>query len=140
MLDSAKMDNFKGIKLEKLEIEKTRNTPFILLDNQAGSFKFSGNSFPENSKSFYEPIFNWLNRYEKTPNSLLEVDFMLDYINSSSAHMIFRIIKKLEEIARQGSKITIRWHYYGDDDDMYEEGLGYSEKVNLPFEFYEYED
>ena len=127
-------------RLSQLKIEETHNTPLILLDNQNGNFVFSGNSFPENSTSFYEPVMQWLDLYEKQPNTKLIIDFMMDYINSSSAHMIFRIIKRIENITQKGCKAIVRWYYCGDDDDMYEEGLGYAEKVSIPFEFYEYED
>jgi len=126
--------------LRPLEINYTEKTPYIKLDKEHSTFLFEGNSYPDDIHACYAPVLHWVDRYLESPNAKTVLDFNLVYINSSSSQMLFLLIKKFESIYSAENEVLVRWHYHIDDEDMYEEGLGYAEKIQVPFEFVQYDD
>ena len=126
--------------MEKLIIEATLNSPRVELDPADNRFEFSGESRPENVRSFYLPILDWLEEYaadlSKNGNkNPLTFNFNLEYFNSTSAKYILDIFKSLYSIHEGGNEVLIRWHYEEDDEDMYEVGMEMSRMSRLPFEY-----
>ena len=124
--------------MQSLKIEATDETPKVVLDPAAGVFEFSGKSLPENVTAFYGPILEWLDGYGKAPNGNTVVDFKLVYFNTASSKMILDILFKLEGFAEAGAKISVRWHFQQDDEDMKEAGEEYGDLVEMPFELQNY--
>ena len=115
-------------------LDPDSKTPGISLDAGNGALKIWGRSIPENSVDYYKPIFNWLEEYSKNSNDATEMIFQLEYFNTSSSKCILDILRKLELIEQSGkSKITIKWLYEEDDEDMMEAGDDYQNMVKLPF-------
>ena len=104
--------------MNKLIIEGSFKSPKIKLDADNGLLEFIGNSIPENSTKFYEPIMNWLDRYVQSPCSETVVNFKLMYFNSASKRSILNILKKLESSYKNGNKIAVNWYYEEEDTDM----------------------
>ncbi|HAN00290.1 MAG TPA: nuclear pore complex subunit [Marinilabiliales bacterium] len=123
--------------MNPLIIRGTETTIGVILDKANGLFEFSGKSRPENVVDFFEPIFNWIDGYEKSPNDETIFSFKLDYYNSSSAKVLLRLLVRLEEIFEKGNKLKVHWYYRGNDEDMRESGEDYATLVTLPFEFIE---
>lgn len=126
--------------MEKLIIDATLNSPRVELDPTDKRFEFSGESRPENVRSFYLPILDWLEAYAKTlsgnrDKDPITFDFNLEYFNSTSAKYILDIFKSLYTIHENGNEILIRWYYEEDDEDMYEVGMEMSRMSRLPFEY-----
>ena len=48
-----------------LILDKTQDTPEVILDKTGAEFIFSGNSIPENTKKFFQPVINWIESYIK---------------------------------------------------------------------------
>ncbi|MCK4662339.1 MAG: DUF1987 domain-containing protein [Bacteroidales bacterium] len=115
--------------------DSTRETPKILLDKNNNKFEFEGKSRPENVMQFYEPIFNWLEEYSKSPNEQTYVHMNLEYFNTSSAKAILEILRILKELHDSGNDVKIIWYYHEDDEDMQEAGEDYSSMIELPFEY-----
>jgi hypothetical protein len=131
--------------MEKLIIEATLNSPRVELDPADNRFEFSGESRPENVRSFYLPILDWLEEYaadlSKNGNkNPLTFNFNLEYFNSTSAKYILDIFKSLYSIHEGGNEVLIRWHYEEDDEDMYEVGMEMSRMSRLPFEYVKTEE
>jgi len=121
--------------MDKLVIKGTYSTPDVALDADGNSFEISGRSLPEDVVAFYNPILNWIEGYSKSPNAKTVFNFKLNYYNTASSKMLYEIMKKLEDIAKAGNDILIRWHFDEDDEDMEEAGQEYAEVVeDLPFE------
>jgi hypothetical protein len=126
--------------MEKLIIEATLNSPRVELDPEKKRFEFAGESRPENVRSFYLPILDWLEKYanvlsgngDKDP---ITFNFNLEYFNSTSAKYILDIFKSLFTIHENGNDVLIRWHFEEDDEDMYEVGMEMSRMSKLPFEY-----
>ena len=121
--------------MDPLLIEITDSTPKIYLDKDSGKFEIIGKSFPEESRSFYAPLFTWLEEYAQNPNEETIFEFKMDYFNSSSSLIILEILNLLDKIFKDGNKVSISWNYLEIDEDMLEAGEEYSELVKVPFVF-----
>jgi hypothetical protein len=112
--------------METFFVEKTAKSPYISFDPKTGAFELRGKSIPENSKLFFAPLFEWLEKYLQQPAPTTTLDVQLDYFNTSSAKSIVDCFKKLEQLAKNGKgKVVINWHYDEDDGDMMEAGQDY---------------
>jgi len=119
-------------------ISATEDTPGVRLDAANDIFELSGRSLPEDVVKFYKPILDWLDEYAQTPNEHTVFDFKLSYFNTASSKIILDILMKLEGMHDDGKKISIKWHYPSDDEDMMEAGEEYSDIVSVPIELVEY--
>ncbi|MDK2979567.1 MAG: hypothetical protein PWP52_2281 [Bacteroidales bacterium] len=121
--------------MEPLLIEALESTPKIFLDKENSKFVIAGKSFPEESKTFYAPVFEWLEEYAKNPNDKTWFEFKMEYFNSASSLMLLEIMNILNKMNKAGKEVKIIWNYLDGDDDMLEAGEEYAELVNVPFEY-----
>lgn len=126
--------------MNALNISPTDSTPKIVFDPAANKFEVSGESRPDDSRKFYDPVVKWLEQYETTLNSSSNIvfDFRIDYFNSSSKIYIMAILKQLFNYHMKGIQVKAKWHYDEMDDDMKETGEALSKIVDIPFEFISY--
>ncbi|MDR1171909.1 MAG: DUF1987 domain-containing protein [Bacteroidales bacterium] len=124
--------------MDPIIISATEDTPGIRLDAANNIFEISGRSLPEDVVKFYRPILDWLDTYAQSPNEHTVFDFKLSYFNTASSKIILDILMKLEGIHNDGKKLTIKWHYPSDDEDMMEAGEEYADIVDVPIELVEY--
>ncbi|MBI1768233.1 MAG: DUF1987 domain-containing protein [Bacteroidetes bacterium] len=120
--------------MEMLKIPKTDDTPEVILDKTRNIFEMSGRSLPEDSVTFYTPIFQWLKQYASEPSATTEFVFKLEYTNTASSKMVQDILSALEKI----KGVNITWYYYKEDEDMEAMGHELSELVEIPFKFKTY--
>jgi len=125
--------------MEKINIKETDTTPIVVLDKENGIFKFEGKTLPENVTVFYQPIIDWFTEYIENPNPETIIDLKLEYINTASSKALFSLFLKLEEIAKKGFDIKIKWYYADDDEDMKDVGEEYEDVIKIPFEHIEFE-
>jgi hypothetical protein len=121
--------------MDKLIIEPTLNSPRVVLDPAENRFEFSGESRPENVRSFYLPVLEWLESFSGTASGTYSFVFDFEYFNSTSAKYILDVFKILHGIQERGSQVQVKWHYEEDDEDMYEVGLEMSRMSGLDFEY-----
>lgn len=121
--------------MEKLFIDKTDTTAFVLFDPQSGRYEISGRSFPENPVEFYKSMFDWIDCFVPEIDDPIVLRIELDYFNSASNRMILLLLKRLEEHFKQGKDVKIQWCY--DDEELLGDGQMYSTIVGLPFELIE---
>ena len=124
--------------LEPINLEKTKNSPEIILDRDASIFKIAGRSIVEDPKEFYTPIYNWLEEYIKSPLDETDFIFDLEYFNSSSARQIMQLIMLLEKIPETGKKVKVSWMYEEGDEMSKERGDEIKLVSKLNFEIKEY--
>lgn len=121
-----------------LILEKTQDTPEIILDKQGNKFSFTGNSVPEDVHGFYNPILDWVKAYSENPNDETVVLFKMTYFNTASTKSLHDIIKAFKKISKNGNMLIINWFVADEDEDMYIGGKELSELVKLPFNFTKY--
>ncbi len=125
------------MELQPLIIESSDRTPYVKLDKESSLIVLQGNTYPEDAHEFFRPIMRWIYLYIKNPNPHTHVDLMFTYLNSTSERIIFDLIERFQKLYNRGYHVTIRWYYEEDDDDMYEKGLEFHDKLTLSFEFHE---
>ncbi len=120
--------------MENIELEGTDRTPSIKFDAKNGSLSISGRSIPENSISFYKPLFDWIDSYISSPVEKTDVEFNLEYFNTSSSKCILDMLRKLEKIPEAGHNAQVKWYYDEGDEDMEESGNDFKSLINLDIE------
>jgi hypothetical protein len=120
-----------------LFIQKTLNTPLVKFED--GVLVISGRSIPENSISFFEPLFKFIADYTKKPYPLTEVNVMLEYANSSTNRSLMTVFTLLEKIYESGNNVNINWYFENGDELMLELGNDFKAILRLPFSIHEKE-
>jgi hypothetical protein len=124
--------------ISTLNIEKSHNSPEILLDAEQGIIEIKGASFLENSMAFYEPVFEWIEQYTSNPKDTT-VNVELKYFNSSSAKVLLTLFKSLAVIKENNFQLTVNWTYKEDDEDIMDSGLDFAKLSGLEFNLIEKE-
>lgn len=121
--------------MEKLYIEQTKATPQIDFDPQTNILKIRGQSYPENAFKFYEPILNWVDEYinETQGEILIEIEFNLPYINTSSSKCIMMFLEKLDNACSIGKNVIVNWFYDEENESELECAEEFREDVSIPF-------
>ena len=121
-------------------IHQTEKTPGFEYNPDTNTIVISGKSIPEDHKTVFDPILDWLTIFISNPPEKTLMVLKLNYFNSASSRYFMKILKKLEEIMKAGQKIEIHWVYERDDTDMYDCGLDYKELDDIPFSLIEVEE
>ncbi|KLO23240.1 hypothetical protein X275_03710 [Marinitoga sp. 1197] len=121
--------------MEKLIIKPTKSTPEIIFDPEKNVLSIKGESYPENSFDFYNPIFEWLENYINNLDAETEVIFNFDisYLNTSSTKSIMFILDILEEAYNKNKNVKINWYYDEDNEFSYEIAENFMEDLTIPF-------
>ena len=122
--------------MEALFIEKTKSTPEIRFDPVVGQFSIKGQSYPENSFKFYEPVFAWMDEYllQVEQEVVVEIYFHMPYINTSSSKCLMMLLDKLDEAYQKGKKVGVLWYYDLENETALECAEDFKDEMNLPFE------
>jgi len=127
--------------MKDLVIPATEVTPFVNFNIQKGDFEIMGESRPENSASFFEPIFSWIEDFiiacESNHSILSKINIRLHftYFNSTSAKCLLTILGKFERIHTFGIGVKVDWYYEQQDIDMRNSGEEFSKVIHMPFSF-----
>ena len=103
--------------METLNIIETKVTPAVYCDSVKQIISFSGRSLPDEAASFYQPIVKWIEEFEPIPESILQIEFKLDYLNTSSSKWILDILYKIEKLRYKNISIDIKWFYPANDEE-----------------------
>ncbi len=131
--------------MEKLIIDRTVNSPKVILDPEKKHYEISGESRPPDVREFYDQIVIWLDDFSLelmkagATSEPVRFNFNFAYFNSSSGKLILDICKILSRLHSRGMNVSINWYYEKDDVDMMEVGQEISRIVKFPFEFTETE-
>ncbi|TAE75942.1 MAG: DUF1987 domain-containing protein [Bacteroidetes bacterium] len=125
--------------MENLSITGLDYIPRVNMDVETGVLNIEGESYHEYTLEFFEPIFNWLREYTKTPEKKIELNFRMSYFNTSSSRRFLEIMNLLEEYEKEkNGRVTVNWYYEKNDLDMLESGEEYAEDVKLEFNLIAY--
>jgi hypothetical protein len=133
--------------MDSFIIAPTEDSPSIIFDTTTNHFVVSGSSRPENAKTFYTPIMDWLTTYLESRDlpkqnndkeSKLIFTFRLEYFNSATAKCIVDILFILKKFVEQGFFIKIEWFCDQRDEDMLEMGNEFAEAVGLKLDYIQY--
>ncbi|MDP4223041.1 MAG: DUF1987 domain-containing protein [Bacteroidota bacterium] len=116
---------------KEIHILPTLNTPEVILSPK-GVIKIKGRALSLNNKEFPEQILNGFNTYLNNPPDITDVIIAFEYLNSFSTRILVSFLEKLSKTIQPPKKLSIRWYYEEDDDDMLELGQYISEIYHLP--------
>ncbi len=116
-----------------LRIEKTKTTPRIFYDPEKALLILEGRSSPENSLVFYQPLLDALE--DSISGKQLEVQFKLEYFNTSSVRCLIQLFKKLKNRQENGLPIQVNWYAEEDDYDLIETGEDLEELSDMEFNY-----
>jgi len=125
--------------MEPIILSGTTTTFKVHLDKSKGIFEFEGRSRPEDVIGFFEPIFEWFEKYRIDPNPETIIKFKFDYFNSSTAKVLLRFLAFIERLNKDGLDIKIEWYYNPNDEDMFEVGQDFESLIDVGFDFIEME-
>jgi hypothetical protein len=116
--------------MDAIDIQATGRTPLLSFKPAEGLFVLVGESYPEDTKKFYDtplaPIYDYLKQTGLPPCRFV---FRLKYFNSSSAKVLMDLFIAIEESAAAGNTLSVEWHHAEDDDNMQELGEEFSEEL-----------
>jgi hypothetical protein len=118
-------------------IKETTHTPAVKLLPDEHRIVISGQSRLEDPSVFYEELTVWLDQTLNDFRTHVSVDFILQYLNSSSSKWLFHILKGLQSKFQGKKIITINWFYDSDDESILEAGEVFQSLLNLPFNLVE---
>jgi hypothetical protein len=118
--------------LELIFLEKTTETPSIVLDPTHGVAEITGNCYPENAYDFFEPVHTWIEQYFLEGASNLAVQMNLNYINTASSKFLRELMTMLNNYYTNDKAIRVEWLYDEDDEDMEDLGKTFSLEFEMP--------
>lgn len=117
--------------MNDLIIEGTENSPYIQF-NVDGNLQIKGRAIPDNAIIMFEPLQTWIK--DLKANSVL-FDINLEYLNTSASMQLFSLLQDLDN-NNDFKEVKVVWHYEVDDEDHYDTGLTYEEKLDrIVFEY-----
>ncbi|MBG0774909.1 MAG: DUF1987 domain-containing protein [Desulfovibrionaceae bacterium] len=128
--------------MQRLTIERTRSTLAVDFDPQ-GVLRMHGESYPENSLKFFQPVLTWLEEFLAAagPDRPLRADLDIVYFNSSSSKALMNFFDMLDEAARGGAPVTVVWRYHEENEIARECGEEFAEDMEaVCFEMAPYGD
>lgn len=120
--------------MEKIQIIGSHDVffvPTVDFNPDTRTCLIAGESYLEETLEFYEPLFNWLEKYFVEINAPLTFNIKLTYFNTSSSRCILDILNLLKEYIEQGGEIDLNWFYDPSDSDMIEEVEDYMADIEL---------
>jgi hypothetical protein len=125
--------------LADIRLEKTKVTPSVTMLVSQGLVELEGESYPENSAEFFQPIYDWLERFTDQVKTHLTVNMRLSYFNTSSSKCILDVLDILQSYHnRSGGAVTVTWFYHEEDEDMLESGREFIEDLDMNFKLVSY--
>jgi hypothetical protein len=121
--------------MEKLFIKETLNSPRVILDQSKKRFEISGKSFPENARSFYQPVFEWFKELPIPSEETIRLSFSFEYISSSSIIILKQLLSQIKTAIDKGAAIEVLWHYDPTDTDIKDTGEEYEKVCGMKFQF-----
>jgi SiaC family regulatory phosphoprotein len=116
--------------MENLEIAATKSSPEIKFDASTYTLSMAGESYPENTSQFYEPIYQWLDDCLASLGAeKLVLNIELIYFNSSSSKVLMDLFDTLEDASDEGKNIVVNWIYDEENDSALEYGEEFAEDM-----------
>lgn len=119
--------------MKNLYIESTKSTPKVEFLLEKNIFKIEGQSYPENSFKFYQPIIEWLETYLDIANKKSTFEFNFLYLNTSSSKCIMNIIDILEDAHHAGKDFVLNWYYDEENESLEEVAEEFKEDIEFNF-------
>ncbi len=119
--------------MNDLNIAATSNTPGIKACRATGRVSLSGDSYPENSFEFFQPLIHWLENYLTQEKQPLTMELSLAYLNTSSVRVMMDLLDMLEEAFGKGIDVSLIWFYEAGNERVAELAEEFKEDCTFPY-------
>lgn len=119
--------------MQDFTIPSTGSTPEIISNWAAGRLVMRGDSYPENSFEFFQPVIDWVERFLVEAGRPLQVDLFLLYLNTSSIRSLMEILDLLEAAHRSDKPVRVSWYYDQENERLAELAEEFKEDCTFPF-------
>lgn len=119
--------------LENLSLAATASSPRVRSDAEAGLLELTGESYPENSFEFFQPILGWVADFLARDDRPLGVELRLTYLNTSSIKCMMDLLDAMEEAHLSGRAVSLTWFYDPENDRALDLAEEFREDLGLPF-------
>lgn len=126
--------------MQNLDISGTKYTMDVRLDADTGRFSMTGNSYPEDANSFFDPIYKWIETYIDGKKGPILLDIRLNYVNSSSSKCFIDLFDILNNYHEAGGEVVVQWFYQEGDDEICDAGGELLEDVSFPYKIVGFEE
>ncbi|MDF9799947.1 hypothetical protein OKW21_005210 [Catalinimonas alkaloidigena] len=119
--------------LKSLSIKGEKGTfyvPDVYFNAESGHCLIEGESYLENTWTFFGDLLNWLKVFTETKKPIV-FDFKLSYFNTSSSKGILQLLEFLQTYEEEGGQVTVNWYYPEHDEDLREEAEDFMIDTNL---------
>jgi hypothetical protein len=120
--------------MNALDLLQTRTTPRVLFDLATHTLTLKGESYPENSFQFFEPILAWVDDYLGEHHETITIVVDMPYMNSSSTKCMLDLLDRFEDAYRRGQPILLHWSYDQENGRALDLAEEFKEEVTFPFE------
>ena len=125
--------------MENFHIEGSTYIPKVDFNAETNILSIEGESYHEYTLEFFQPIFDWLEKYLEEPNKSVVMNFRMSYFNTSSSRRFLEILTILEDYQNdKDGNVEVNWYYEENDVDMHESGEEYADDVDLKFKLIPY--
>ncbi|MDD3573916.1 MAG: DUF1987 domain-containing protein [Methanospirillum sp.] len=119
--------------MNMLHIPATKSTPEISFSEEFHTLFITGESYPENTFAFFEPVFEWL--HMNLPGmKKFNLHVNISYMNSSSTKCMLDILDLLAKSSQAGSDVSVSWYYDQENDRALDIAEEFEEDAEVPFE------
>ena len=115
-----------------IDIPATKSSPKIRYSEEDNTLTISGESYPENSFAFFQPVFEWLHDQLKRMQQL-HVSINISYMNSSSTKCMLDLLDLLGDTSKHDCSTNISWLYEKENDRALELAEEFQEEATVPF-------
>ncbi|MEO5335880.1 MAG: biofilm regulation phosphoprotein SiaC [Magnetospirillum sp. WYHS-4] len=119
--------------MNNIHRDATASTPLIHFDWGAGVLEIRGESYPENSYEFYEPILDGVATFLAEERKPIRLEVDLSYLNTSTIKCMMDLLDMLDQVSRKGRSATVNWYCDPENDRAVEMAEEFKEDVALPF-------
>lgn len=99
--------------MENLLISQNRNGyevfPHILLNADTGICSISGDSYMQNTKSFFRPVLDWFEEYTASGSKNLFLECQLSSFNTGTSRVLYELFEILKVFRDNGGDVNVKW-------------------------------
>lgn len=120
--------------MQLLDLPQTRTTPLVHFAPETRTLTLKGESYPENSFQFFEPILSWVDYLLAERHEPITIAVDMPYMNSSSTKCMLDLLDRFEDAWRHGQPVLMHWYYDPNNGRALELAEEFREEVSFPFE------
>ncbi len=123
------------MEAKELIIQPTVKTPGVHFDPIQGIFSIFGQSYPEDAGEVFDPIIDWISKFEPEKGKKYIVRVELKYYNTATSKKLFEILRSFNKFYKNDYLFTVQWVYTSEDEDILESVRYFDDLTEMPFEY-----